>query len=525
LNERNRVLEDVNKAFRKLETVRKLMIKYQKKVKKFLTNDSLKKYKTKIELEFFTSVGHQISDENKDKLKATWGINPFVDIYKGLLRDKRNDTVYDKNGNRLASDVTWEQAFTCNDRVIRRNTYASWYSLERRHRKTLFLINKLITRRLYQEAYYYNYDSWTEYMVNEVYNISFKEYRYILDQCPKFTEYNKKFSSHQAHLITEAYDLAEYAPWDRHFEIKDTNDSISIVQAKQLVLDGLKCLGDEYVSKLNVCFKNNIINWSGKKDDTVDYCLAVKNTADENIINFKWDGSSASTITLAHELGHNIRNKFLKENNEVNNWTNRLTSELPSIVNSVIMCLYLIKKFKDSNAPKLQLYGLYYKFIDYIIYCLNHCGFICNFVNASDYYLSNEKNFTPADMEQMYIDFKKKYFGISELEYKKACKTAPYIFEKLDCYNDYFWHSTNWNGVLPYYVGGVVALSIATKIFNGDKETLKKYYKFLKSGTSTDPIKVVKDTLEIDLLKPAIYTEAKQIVTKIVNQFIKDIKI
>jgi oligoendopeptidase F len=74
--------------------------------------------------------------------------------------------------------------------------------------------------------------------------------------------------------------------------------------------------------------------------------------------------------------------------------------------------------------------------------------------------------------------------------------------------------------VYKYATGYASAIHLATKIFAGDEETIKSYLEFLKSGSSDDPLELLKKT-GVDLTTPVPIENALKKFAQLVDEFSK----
>lgn len=525
VDEADRIDKEIKKSYEKLSKVTKLMVKNRKKVLSFIASDEvLKKYKTKITLDFLNNEGHDISDEDVKARNATWGVGVLRKIWEALERDKEFEPIRDENGRKIREIKTWRDGAASWNPAIRQKMFESWYSWDLKHRQTMFELCSYIAARLQQNAEYYKYDSWVEQSVREQLQLDVKDYYYILDGGQRFAKGYLDFNSYDESLVAKAYGLKKFEPWDVDLRINDTDDSVTQAQAKEKIFDSLSCLGKEYLEKVQSCFDNNVIYWSKEERKLTGYCVSGTALLDEHPIYFNWDGTTKSVATLAHELGHNVAAKLIKENNKIDNEHNNLFAEIPSIVNTVIFSLYWIKTLKETKAPKTQLYRAYTYLLEYLCETICWNGYNYQLADLASNKLLNE-DWKYYDFELWALGLESRCCGMTKTEYFNRKKKWPYQLQNLNAYRLYISAALNQDVAITYYLGSILALVIGVKIFNGDKVTLNKYLKFLKTGTSIDPIKTVKDVLGINLLKPQIYTESKQNFEKLIKDFKHDIKI
>ena len=126
--------------------------------------------------------------------------------------------------------------------------------------------------------------------------------------------------------------------------VNDFNQSYSFEEAKNIVLEGLKVLGNEYQENLVNAFNNryiDIYNNKGKRGGA--YSSGFYDTNPYILLNF--EGKYDDVTTLAHELGHSMHTMYSCKNNPYNTSSYQIfVAEVASTVNELILVKYLLKK-------------------------------------------------------------------------------------------------------------------------------------------------------------------------------------
>lgn len=131
--------------------------------------------------------------------------------------------------------------------------------------------------------------------------------------------------------------------------VKEVDLKFSYEQAKEIILDALKPLGDEYVSLLEKAFEERWIDYAvneGKRSGA--YSSGSYDTNPYILIS--WTNSVDNLFTLAHELGHSIHSYYTRNNQPYvyGNYTIFL-AEIASITNEILLNEYLLEKYKDDE--------------------------------------------------------------------------------------------------------------------------------------------------------------------------------
>ena len=129
---------------------------------------------------------------------------------------------------------------------------------------------------------------------------------------------------------------------------------IEYEEAKQIVLDALKPMGDEYTNTLRHAFENNWIDVYAKDNKMSGaYSLGVHTLHPFVLLNYI--NSSRDVSTIAHELGHSMHSFYASKNqNIINANYTIMVAEVASTVNEILLANYLINKETD-NQKKMAL--------------------------------------------------------------------------------------------------------------------------------------------------------------------------
>ena len=254
--------------------------------------------------------------------------------------------------------------------------------------------------------------------------------------------------------------------------VNEVDKKYTFEEAKNIVLDGLKVLGEDYQKKLNKAFDNryiDIYNNKGKRGGA--YSSGFYDTNPYILLNF--EGKYGDVTTLAHELGHSMHTLYSCENNPYNTSSYQIfVAEVASTVNELILIKYLIKKTNDKKEKLYLLNKLLELFKGTIFRQTMFAEFEKNMAEDHEkgIVLTNEY------LKEKYYKLVKDYFGknvVCDKLIENEWMRIPHFY-----YNFY---------VYKYAIG----LSAACKIVNniekyGDKG-IEKYLNFLKTGGSMYP--------------------------------------
>lgn len=156
-----------------------------------------------------------------------------------------------------------------------------------------------------------------------------------------------------ATLLKEVHQLDKmtYAdlkiPVDPGFEPK-----ITIEESRELLIDGLSILGDEYGQIVKRSFDERWIDFpQNQGKSTGGFCSSPYQAPSYILIN--WNGQMDEAMVLAHEIGHAGHFQYANKNQTIlNTRPSTYFIEAPSTTNELLMAKHLIKKAKSKREER-----------------------------------------------------------------------------------------------------------------------------------------------------------------------------
>jgi oligoendopeptidase F len=287
--------------------------------------------------------------------------------------------------------------------------------------------------------------------------------------------------------------------------VKGVKQVISYEEAYETMLKAMAPLGEEYVSILKE-FKNaryiDVRETPGKRSGA--YNLGIYGVHPFILLNHQDDLDSL--FTLAHECGHGVHSKLSSQHQpQITARYSIFVAEVASTVNEVLLINYLLNNEKDLEVRK----HLLNHFIDQF-----KGTFFTQVMFAEFEKITHEltEKGTPLNVEvfnQTYEALFREYNGdvvVFDDEVKFGWSRIPHF------YRPYY--------VYKYATGFASAIHLATKLLEGDKETLHSYLTFLKSGSSDYPLELLKKT-GVDLTTPEPIENAMKKFGELIEEFSK----
>lgn len=473
-------------------------------IEKFINeNKDLKQYERMLK-NIFKEKSHFLSKEEERVLSV---INDSFrtpeNAYSKLLdADLTFESIKDEKGKKVElTSSNWAKYLESKNRNVRKNAFKKFYKsyINIRNTTTELLAsevknnNNIAKLRKYDSALSASlesndvnpqiYDS----LINHIHNNLKKTYKYW--------DLRKKILG-----------VSNLHIYDTYVPMVDANEKeYSFEEAKELVLNALSILGDDYTKVLNEAFDNNWIDvFPTKNKRSGGYCTAVYNSHPYVFLNF--DNRYGEVSTVAHELGHAMHYYYsIKNNNYVDYSYSIFVAEVASQVNEIILSDYMIKNSKNKQEKLFVLDELLKRFKASVI----RQTMFAEFEKEIHEQEQNGVVLTSEYLNDLYYKLNKLYFGPSveiDKEIAFEWERIPHFF-----YNFY---------VYQYSTGYIAALKIAKDIINKKENALENYLKFLSLGCTMDPVSELK-VAGVDLTKDEVYNEAFEEFEKEIEEFEK----
>lgn len=364
------------------------------------------------------------------------------------------------------------------------NTIAqSYYS----HIDSLVKISQMRGYKSVREMYLYRDDVSTE-----VYDALIESVHNNLEHLHKYYAIKKRaLGLEQQHM----YDV--YMSISSKFEKK-----YSFEEAKELVIESVQVLGQEYVENYKKAFDERWIDVDprpGKRGGA--YSSGSFDTKPFVLLNF--DGSLDNVFTLAHELGHSLHSYYDRNNNDyLHSGYTIFVAEVASTFNEALL-LDLLMKRAESEEEKIYLIDFYLNSYKSTLF---RQTMFAEFEREVHDKIENGQVLTKEDFSNIYLELNKKYFGdamVSDKEIAYEWMRIPHFYSNFYVYK---------------YATGFSASSIlARRVLDGQEGAVEKYIEFLKDGNKHFPIEQL-NIAGVDMSKPETVNESLKIFADLVQK-------
>lgn len=284
--------------------------------------------------------------------------------------------------------------------------------------------------------------------------------------------------------------------------VQDVAVKISYDQAKAKVLSALSVLGEDYTALLQKGFNERWIDVyenQGKRSGA--YSSGCSWPHPYVLLNHK--DTLDCMFTIAHEMGHALHSYHSCQHQPVNTSDYVIfVAEVASTVNEVLLMRALLSETDD----KRQRAYLINHFLDQFKGTIYRQTMFAEFELEMGRMSWQGETLTAEALCQKYLELNKLYFGpdmVSDDEIAMEWARIPHFF-----YNYY---------VFQYATGFSAAVAIAERILAEGEPAVKDYKRFLSSGSSADPISLLK-IAGVDMASPEPVNAALKLFDELVGE-------
>lgn len=266
------------------------------------------------------------------------------------------------------------------------------------------------------------------------------------------------------------YDV--YAPL-----VKMPEKTYSFAEAKEIVKRGLAPLGEDYIALLQEGFDNRWIDvYENEGKRTGAYSWGAYGIHPYVLLNYH--GRLGDVFTLAHEMGHSLHTWHSNHTQPYRYASYRIfVAEVASTCNEALLIHDLLGRTKDETEKK---YLINY-FLDQFKGTMYRQTMFAEFERTTHQAVSRGETLTAENLHETYLKLNQDYFGPA----MTVDREIGYEWERIPHFYTPFY-------VYQYATGFAAAIAISSKILSGEPGIVEKYKKFLSSGSSMDPIDLLK---------------------------------
>ncbi len=407
--------------------------------------------------------------------KKTFGMFNNADIKFGSIKDENGEDVAVTHGR-------YVKLLESSDRRVREDAFKAMYSAFKSFENTIAANYENRVKADIFNAKARKFGSSLEsYLFSG--NIPTSVYENLIDTIHEGLPLMHRYVK----LRKKALGLEELHMYDVYTSmVSDFHMEIPFEKGKEMVKEGLKPLGGDYIALLDKGFNNRWIDVyenEGKRSGA--YSWGPKTVHPYVLLNHQ--DSLDATFTLAHEMGHALHSYKSAEAQPYTYASYRIfVAEVASTCNEALLNFHLIK---NSTDKKEKAY-LINNFLEGFRGTVFRQTMFAEFEKLAHEMAESGKTLTASALNEMYYNLNLKYFGPDmcvDKDIEVEWARIPHFYTPFYVYQ--------------YATGFSAAVAIAQMILEEGQPAVDRYMKFLSSGGSDYPIELLK-IAGVDMSKP-----------------------
>ena len=408
--------------------------------------------------------------------------------------------IKDENGNMVElTDTNYSVYIESKNRSVRKAAFESLYNHYKQFKNTITSlfngsINESVSMaklRGYPSAFLASL--YKDDMKESVYNTLVDTIHNNLDVYQKYYELKKEvLNLDELHL----YDI--YTPM-----IDEGGKKYSFEEAKEMVLNALSVLGDDYINNFKKIFDEKWVDvYPNKNKRGGAYSGGCYDTYPYILLNYQ--GTLNDVSTLAHEGGHSMHTYYTVNNQPIQYGSYPIfVAEVASTVNEILLSKYLLKTSKSKEEKLIVLN----KLLELFKGTIYRQVMFSEFEKYAYDLIENDDVITSDKLCDKYYELNKLYFGKNVV----VDDLIRYEWEKVPhFYYDFY--------VYKYATGISAACKIAEGILNNEEGALDNYLKMLKNGCRENPLNTLK-IAGVDMENKEVYESAIRMFDEAIEEF------
>ena len=381
-------------------------------------------------------------------------------------------------------------------REERRKVFESMFNAYKRNINVITTLYKgnLETDWFYAQAR--NYNSCLEKAVSKE-DVSIDVYKKLISNIHENLPLLHKYMAYRKDVL--GYD--ELHMYDLHMPlISGVDKDIKYEEAKDIVLEALKPLGEEYQDLLKTAFNSRWIDVcenKGKRSGAYSSgCFGVHPYV---LLNYK--PVLNDVFTIAHELGHAMHTYYSNSTQPISKADYEIfVAEVASTVNETLLVKHLLKDAKGDYRKYLLTY-----LANMFRTTIFRQAQFAEFEEKAHSFVEKDIPITPDLLCDTYYELNKEYYGkdtVSDELIRYEWARIPHFYSSFYVYK--------------YSTGLISAICIASDILEKGEEAVTAYKQFLKAGGSMSPVEILK-LANVDLESDAPYKKAMEFYKNTIN--------
>ncbi len=460
----------------------------------YLSDEKLSFYKKYIE-EILREKPHTLNEREEEILAATSELSTVPESVYDMLSfaDLEFPEIEDEEGNKVKiTHSNFSTFMKSKDSRVRKDAFEAMYSIYDKYKNTFAstLYGGIKSEIFYSKIR--NYESalqsslFQDDISVDVYNNLIDAVHENLDVLNKYIDIKKKFLGlEEIHM----YDL--YVPLTDKFDMEIPYD-----KAKEIILNALKPLGEEYLSIIKKAFDEGWIDvYENEGKQGGAYSWGSYDSHPYILMSYKDDLNSL--FTLIHELGHSLHSYYSRSSQPYIYSSYKIfVAEVASTLNELLLINYLLDN-SDSKEERIYLLNYYLEQFRTTVY---RQTMFAEFEKITHEKVEGGEPLTADEFTSIYYELNEKYYGKSSVvdnQIGLEWARIPHFYSNFYVYK--------------YATGFSAASALSQQILEEGQSAVDRYIEFLKSGGSEYPL--------VQLRNAGVDMEHKESIEKALDVF------
>jgi oligoendopeptidase F len=279
-----------------------------------------------------------------------------------------------------------------------------------------------------------------------------------------------------------------------------------IEDAKALILESLKPLGQVYTSIIKEAFESRWIDFFPTPGKRSGYYTDFGAYAEHPYILMNYAGQYSDVSAMVHELGHALH-RYLADRAQpfpTPNYSS-LIAEVASLFNEKLLRKNVLEKVKDENIRlSLLLAGIDKE------RAIFGQAMVSEFEWRIHREAENDRSLTGDSISKIYLETLRKYYGHDEgICYVPDYMDMDWVFDRLLFIDTY--------RIYVYAPSQTAATVLAEKVLSGEKGAVEKYLDFLSAGGSVYPIDLLQKA-GVDMTSPEPFEKTMDVMDRMMDE-------
>ena len=475
------------------------------KLNEYLQDEKLSFYKKYVD-EILRVKPHTLSETEEEILAAASDLTAVPENVYDMMSyaDMKFPEIEDEEGKKVRlTHANFSLFLKSKDRRVRKDAFEGLYSVYEQYRNTFA---STLYGGVKSEIFYAKMRKYESALQGSLFNddISVDVYENLIksvsENIPaldKYIDLKKKFLGlDEIHM----YDL--YVPLTGDFDMKITYE-----EAKEIILEALKPMGEEYLSHIKDAFENGWIDvYENEGKQGGAYSWGCYDSKSYILMNYHDDLNSL--FTLIHELGHSMHSTYSKSTQDYLYSSYKIfVAEVASTLNELLLINYLLKK---SNSKEEKIYLLNY-YLEQFRTTVYRQTMFAEFEKIVHETVEGGEPLTAEGFTNIYYKLNEKYYG-------KSCVVDEQIgleWARIPHFYSNFY-------VYKYATGFSAASALSKQILEEGETAVSRYKEFLKSGGSDYPLNQLR-AAGVDMEKKESVDEALSVFADLVDELEKEL--